>query len=116
MFEMMGLPQDESENIREGTTPLKRRDMARRDLVLWRWKDFYSFYLLDLTRSLPSYLPDPSSVTDRSTGMVVLVSDDNSKRIDWKIAQILEVNKEKYCNPRTFKISFLDHKTKRIEI
>jgi hypothetical protein len=91
-FEMMGLSPDESDDIGVGVTLLKKREMARRDLVFQWWRYFYSFYLLYLTRF---YLPDPSSVTNLFEGQVVLVSHDNGKRIDWKMAQILEVRKGK---------------------
>ena len=112
-FEMRGLRPDESDEIvGEGTTPLKRREMARRDLILRWWKDFYTFYLLDLKRF---YLPGPDTVADLQEKQLVLLSDDNAKRVDWKIAQIIEVRKGKDGQKRTCKIATLDYKKKRTE-
>lgn len=52
------------------------------------WRDFYSFYILDVKRF---HIKHPTPVWLIKKGMVVLMQVDKAKRIDWKMGKVDEV-------------------------
>jgi hypothetical protein len=102
---------DEPDVLNKEKSHLFKREFARRRLVKDWWTEFNQLYLKDLTRFHVDIKGVPKGV---KTGQIVLVHKEKVNRLDWKLAQIVEMVKSKDGLYRKAKIEMLDKGNKRI--